>query len=51
MPLANARVLARAIPNATLHTVDNGHLFMVTRPQERVMVSVAVLTADSRELW
>ena len=34
IPVANARLLARLIPNATLHLVDNGHLFMVTRPAE-----------------
>ena len=45
VPLANARLLARAIPDATLHTVDNGHLFMVTRPQESAATVEAFLRA------
>jgi poly(3-hydroxyalkanoate) depolymerase len=30
VPLANARILARLIPDAELVTVDDGHLFLVT---------------------
>ena len=34
VPVINARFLAQMIPNAELHLVDNGHLFLVTRPSE-----------------
>jgi pimeloyl-ACP methyl ester carboxylesterase len=34
VPVVNGRVLARLIPNARLEIVDDGHLFMVTRPKE-----------------
>ena len=43
IPVANARLLARAIPNARLHLVDNGHLFMVTRPDESAATVEAFL--------
>ncbi|MEM7545729.1 MAG: poly(3-hydroxyalkanoate) depolymerase [Pseudomonadota bacterium] len=38
IPVGNARLLARLIPNATLELVDNGHLFLVTRPEESAAV-------------
>jgi hypothetical protein len=34
VPLVNGRILARLIPNARLQMIDDGHLFMVTRPTE-----------------
>jgi poly(3-hydroxyalkanoate) depolymerase len=34
IPLVNARILARLIPNARLEIMNDGHLFMVSRPQE-----------------
>ncbi|MEO0359501.1 MAG: poly(3-hydroxyalkanoate) depolymerase [Pseudomonadota bacterium] len=34
IPIANARLLATLIPDAELELVDNGHLFLVTRPAE-----------------
>ncbi|MDJ0614725.1 MAG: poly(3-hydroxyalkanoate) depolymerase [Rhizobiaceae bacterium] len=34
IPVANANFLATMIPDAKLELVDNGHLFLVTRPQE-----------------
>jgi poly(3-hydroxyalkanoate) depolymerase len=34
VPVVNGRILARLIPNARLEIIDDGHLFMVTRPQE-----------------
>jgi len=34
VPLINGRILARLIPNAELDIIDDGHLFMVTQPQE-----------------
>jgi pimeloyl-ACP methyl ester carboxylesterase len=34
LPLINGRILAFLIPNASLKVIDDGHLFMVTRPGE-----------------
>jgi poly(3-hydroxyalkanoate) depolymerase len=34
VPLINGHILAVLIPNAQLRTIDDGHLFMVTRPAE-----------------
>jgi len=34
VPPVNGRILARLIPNARLQMIDDGHLFMVTRPVE-----------------
>lgn len=34
VPLANARILARLIPNARLVSIDDGHLFLVTKAPE-----------------
>ena len=34
IPVVNAKMLARLIPNSELELVDNGHLFLVTRPVE-----------------
>ena len=33
-PVINARILASLIPQAQLHVIDSGHLFLVTRAQE-----------------
>lgn len=33
IPVANARLLHRLIPNAKLELIDNGHLFVVTQPK------------------
>ena len=33
IPVANARLLAHLIPQARLHLVDDGHLFVVTEPK------------------
>jgi poly(3-hydroxyalkanoate) depolymerase len=43
VPLVNGRVLARLIPNARLETIDDGHLFMVTRPDETAAIIEAFL--------
>ncbi len=43
IPVANARLLASLIPDATLELVDNGHLFLVTRPRESAAVIEAFL--------
>jgi poly(3-hydroxyalkanoate) depolymerase len=34
VPVANGRILARFIPNSELEIIDDGHLFIVTRPDE-----------------
>ena len=34
VPLINGRILTFLIPNASLKVIDDGHLFMVTRPGE-----------------
>ena len=34
VPLANGRLMARLIPRAELEILDDGHLFIVTRPEE-----------------
>ena len=34
VPVANGRILAKLIPDARLVTIDDGHLFLVTRPKE-----------------
>lgn len=34
VPLANGRILARLIRNARHEIIDDGHLFLVTKPQE-----------------
>lgn len=33
VPPVNGRILARRLPNATLETVDCGHLFMLTQAE------------------
>lgn len=43
IPVANAKLLASLIPDATLHLVDNGHLFLVTRPGESAATIEAFL--------
>ncbi|TDG20079.1 poly(3-hydroxyalkanoate) depolymerase [Paraburkholderia silviterrae] len=34
VPLTNAKILAARIPKATLHVIDDGHLFLITRARE-----------------
>jgi poly(3-hydroxyalkanoate) depolymerase len=34
VPVANGRLMARLIPKAVLEIIDDGHLFMITRPVE-----------------
>jgi pimeloyl-ACP methyl ester carboxylesterase len=38
VPPINGRILARLIPNARLQMIDDGHLFMVTRPGETARI-------------
>jgi len=39
-------MLARLIPNAQLRMIDEGHLFMVTRPAETAAIVEAFLNDD-----
>src|SRR5262249_47402990 len=43
VPPVNGRILARLIPNARLQMIDDGHLFMLTRPIETAMAIEAFL--------
>jgi poly(3-hydroxyalkanoate) depolymerase len=43
VPLANARLMCRLIPNAELHVFDCGHLFLLTRSQQSARVIEAFL--------
>jgi poly(3-hydroxyoctanoate) depolymerase len=43
VPMVNARLLARLIPNARLEVFDCGHLFLLTRLQRSVAVIEAFL--------
>jgi poly(3-hydroxyalkanoate) depolymerase len=44
VPLVNARILARLIPDARLVTVDDGHLFLVTSAGESAAIISNFLT-------
>lgn len=47
VPLVNARLLARLLPNARLHVYDDGHLALVTRAAELApLVSAFLLEAE-----
>jgi pimeloyl-ACP methyl ester carboxylesterase len=52
VPLVNARLLARLIPNAELEIFDCGHLFLLTRLERSVTTLerflFAHLTGDCR---
>jgi poly(3-hydroxyalkanoate) depolymerase len=43
VPVINGRILAQLIPNAKLRLIDDGHLFMVTRPRETAAIIEAFL--------
>jgi surfactin synthase thioesterase subunit len=45
----NGRVLALLIPNAELRMIDDGHLFMVTRPAETARFIEAFLAEGKNE--
>src|SRR6516165_8473494 len=47
VPVINGRILAQLIPNAKLHLIDDGHLFMVTRPKETAAMIEAFLAGRS----
>jgi poly(3-hydroxyalkanoate) depolymerase len=50
VPLINGHILAGLIPNAELRMIDDGHLFIVTRPAETAGVIEAFLADASRHV-
>jgi poly(3-hydroxyalkanoate) depolymerase len=49
VPPINGRILAALIPNAELQMIDDGHLFIVTKPKETAALIEAFLADASRE--
>ena len=47
VPPVNGRILAALIPDARLHLVDDGHLFLLSLPDETAPVVKAFLDAES----
>ncbi len=45
IPLVNARIMNRVLPNSRLHTYDDGHLGLVTQASELAPVVSAFLLA------
>jgi poly(3-hydroxyalkanoate) depolymerase len=50
VPRVNGHILAGLIPNAELRMIDDGHLFIVTRPAETAAVIEAFLADESRQV-
>jgi poly(3-hydroxyalkanoate) depolymerase len=50
VPPINGRILAGLIPNTELQMIDDGHLFIVTRPAETAAVIEAFLADTSRRV-
>jgi poly(3-hydroxyalkanoate) depolymerase len=50
VPPINGHILAGLIPNAELRMIDDGHLFIVTRPAETAAVIEAFLADASRHV-
>ena len=46
IPLANARIMARLLPDATLHVYDDGHLGLITSAEELAPVVARFLCED-----
>ena len=46
VPPVNGRILARLIPDARLHMIDEGHLFFVTKPAETAQVVAEFLASE-----
>ena len=56
IPPINGEILARLIPNSRLRTIDDGHLFLVTRPAESAAIIEEFLSAaepqrDEKPSW
>ena len=49
VPLANAEMLAHLIPHAKLFTIDDGHLFLITRANEVAPVIMRFLAEPLAE--
>src|SRR5258705_2551703 len=50
VPPINGRILALLIPNAQLRMIDDGHLFMVTRPAATAAIIEEVLACEGASL-
>jgi poly(3-hydroxyalkanoate) depolymerase len=50
IPLVNARILARLLPHATLHTYDDGHLGLITQAHELAPVVTDFLLNHRMEI-
>jgi surfactin synthase thioesterase subunit len=50
VPPINGHILSGLIPNAELQMIDDGHLFIVTRPAETAAVIEAFLADASRQV-
>ncbi|MGY3496372.1 poly(3-hydroxyalkanoate) depolymerase [Bradyrhizobium sp. USDA 4502] len=50
VPPINGHIMASLIPNAELLLIDDGHMFMVTRPVETARLVEAFLADESREV-
>src|SRR5258705_3298964 len=50
VPPINGRILALLIPNAQLRMIDDGHLFLVTRPAETAAIIEEVLAGEGANL-
>jgi hypothetical protein len=46
----NGQILARLIPNAELRMIDDGHLFMVTRPAGTAALIEAFLAGETKHV-
>lgn len=46
VPLVNARIMTRLLPDATLHIYDDGHLGLVTTSDELAPVVADFLLTD-----
>lgn len=49
VPPINGHILARLIPNAELRMIEDGHLFMVTRPAETAALIEDFLVGEGRQ--
>jgi poly(3-hydroxyalkanoate) depolymerase len=49
IPLVNMRVLANLIPNAELHVIDDGHLFLITQAKAVAPIVMTFLSAAADE--
>ena len=50
VPSINGRILELLIPNAQLRMIDDGHLFMVTRPAETAVIIEEFLAGEGASL-